>query len=437
MKKIKNDHSTIQKKQEQVEDWEKEKQAQLLQEISKELNQHYARLKIESLVSEEAKEELRQVIFDEIKKRKLTSVEELTEHLLQESVGLGVIEEILKDPSITDLSFNGTELILESPQKKWRYPNPITAEYIERLTVKMANSDGKEFTPKDPILDMQFKNLRINAVHSCMSESGMTLSIRVSRETLVLTMDNVTNVAPRAVLFLLFAAVRSQMNVVLSGETGAGKTEWQKLLLSAIPFSERIVMVEDVQETHVKALFPEKDILSWHSGRRKGMSDLIKAGLRNNPKWLMVTEIRYAQEAYEWLQAILSDHNGITTIHAIEAEAIPDRILSIVMEEYHVDEDRFLRLIQRYIHLGIQLKVRKIQGKTIRYLQKVMIFGEEKGTVVFEQKCSAEGRLIPSFYPLPTHFQARLEEFGQQDTILTWEKEIKKYEEKEEKTSLT
>lgn len=388
-------------------------------------------------MSEEAKEELRQVIFDEINKRKLTHVEELTEHLLRESVGLGVIEAILKDPSITDLSFNGTELILENNQKKWVYPERISAEYIERITVKMANSDGKEFTPKDPILDMQFKNLRINAVHSCMSESGMTLSIRVSRETLVLTVDNVSEVAPRLVLFLLFAAVRSQMNLVLSGETGAGKTEWQKLLLSAIPFSEQIVMVEDVQETHVKTLFPEKDILSWHSGRRKGMSELIKAGLRNNPKWLMVIEIRYAQEAYEWFQAILSDHNGITTIHAIEAEAIPDRILSIVMEEYRVNEARFLRLIQRYIHLGIQLKVRKIQGKTIRYLQKVMVFGEEKGTIIFEQKCSAEGKLSPFFYPLPVHFQARLEEFGQQETIFSWKEEVKKYEEKEEKTALT
>ena len=83
MKKIQNEHSSNQKKQEPVEEWEKEQQAQLLQEISRKLNQQYARLKIESLVSEEAKEELRQVIFDEINKRKLTHVEELTEHLLR------------------------------------------------------------------------------------------------------------------------------------------------------------------------------------------------------------------------------------------------------------------------------------------------------------------------------------------------------------------
>lgn len=401
---------------------EKEREAQLLKTLSLELNQKHARLKIESLVSEEAKEKLRQVIRQAIEKRHLSPVDDLTEHFLQESVGLGVIEEILKDSRITDLSFNGTQLILESPVKKWVYPHPISADYIERLTVKMANSDGKEFTPKAPILDMQFKNLRINAVHACQSALGMTLSIRVSRPGLVLTKRKVLKTLPKEVLDFLFGAVRSQMNLVLSGETGAGKTEWQKLLLSVIPFSERIVMIEDVQETHVKQLFPEKDILSWHSGHQKNTGELIKAGLRNNPKWLMVTEIRRAQEAYEWFQALLSDHHGITTLHAVEAEAIPERIVSIVMEGYRINELRFLSLIHQYVQLGIQLKVRVIRGRTLRYLQKIVYFGGTQVTVLFEQECSDKGKLTFQFYPLPAALEERLKRFGQEAVCQAWKK---------------
>lgn len=390
---------------------EPEIEERILQAVNEGIRRRYARLKIACLTSEEAKEELRQVILEEFQ-TELEGHVELVDKVLRESVGLGLVEELLQDTSITDIVYNGTELILESNTRKWRHTELVTPDYIERIVYKLANASGKEFTNKDPILDVQFHNLRVNAVHSSLSTVGLTVAFRVSRMNLVLTEDNFSEMAPKGVLQLLQACVHSMCNIVLSGETGAGKTECQKLLIQAIPFGQRIALVEDVQESHVKELFPEKDVLAWHSGERTGVNELIKAGLRNNPKWLMVTEMRYAKEAYEWLQGIMTDHKSITTVHAVSAAAIPDRILSMILEEFPVDETRFLRMIRTYVDIGVQLSVRTIQGKKIRYIKEIIYITPEEAFVLFSQQCLSDGRLQGQFCSaLPQKLKEQLEEY--------------------------
>ncbi|MEX1447876.1 ATPase, T2SS/T4P/T4SS family, partial [Enterococcus sp. C76] len=329
-----------------------------------------------------------------------------------------IIENVLKDPTITDISYNGTELILETNDRKWRYEEEVTGDYISNLISRLANIAKKEFNDKEPILDMQLKRLRINAVHKSLNEGNASLSIRISRNELVLSEDNFSSLAPIEVLLLLVSLVKSHCNIVIAGETGAGKTVLQQLLMSYISFDERIVLVEDTPEAHAKELFPEKDVICWHSNAKKGVDELIKASLRNNPKWVMVTEIRRATEAYEWLQAILSDHCGITTIHATEAEAIPDRILNMVLEETTVKEDRYLQLIKQYVHIGIQMKVRVIEGKKIRYIQKIVGFRETGNFVtIFSQKCLKDGILVPTFGEIPKEIVDRLVEYGNESEV--------------------
>ncbi|WP_409023124.1 ATPase, T2SS/T4P/T4SS family [Enterococcus faecium] len=395
-----------------------EQEKELIAEISDYMNQYYPCLKLESLVSDEAKEEMKEIVAEVLIQRRGLTNSELVDKIVSESVGLGIIENVLKDPTITDISYNGTELILETNDRKWRYEEEVTGDYISNLISRLANIAKKEFNDKEPILDMQLKRLRINAVHKSLNEGNASLSIRISRNELVLSEDNFSSLAPIEVLLLLVSLVKSHCNIVIAGETGAGKTVLQQLLMSYISFDERIVLVEDTPEAHAKELFPEKDVICWHSNAKKGVDELIKASLRNNPKWVMVTEIRRATEAYEWLQAILSDHCGITTIHATEAEAIPDRILNMVLEETTVKEDRYLQLIKQYVHIGIQMKVRVIEGKKIRYIQKIVGFRETGNFVtIFSQKCLKDGILVPTFGEIPKEIVDRLVEYGNESEV--------------------
>ena len=116
---------------------------------------------------------------------------------------------------------------------------------------------------------------------------------------------------------LLKASIKSGANVIISGKTGSGKTEMQKYLVGFIEENEKIIIMEDTLDTHLKEIYPNKDILSWQINTKLDkpilFNDLIKAGLRNNPNWIIISETR-GSEAYSMLKSCLSGHHIITTI---------------------------------------------------------------------------------------------------------------------------
>jgi len=181
----------------------------------------------------------------------------------------------------------------------------------------------------------------VNAVHRSVSPFGTTLALRFSESKLVLNYQNFSDFAPPNVLNLLEAMVKTRGNIVISGETGSGKTELQKFLTGFIPFEEKIVLIEDTADSRLKEIYPEKDINSWISSEIVSFTDLIKAALRNNPTWIILSETR-GKEAYEMLQAVLSGHKMITTLHAVDVRAIPKRFVNMIKIGYSVDESSVL-----------------------------------------------------------------------------------------------
>lgn len=155
-------------------------------------------------------------------------------------------------------------------------------------------------------------------------------------------------------------------------------TEVTKYLISEIPFREKVVLIEDVAEMHAKELFPNLDIHSWVAAGEATASKLLKASLRNNPEWVIVTELRTGEEAIEWLEAIKSDHRSITSLHAASTLDIPSRVQGMYSEMRTVDSDKFEQTVFKLLNIGIQIEAKIINDKKVRFISEVMEFREDK-----------------------------------------------------------
>lgn len=331
-----------------------------LQRIKEDLNTKHAELVIDALLNEWSRKKIKETIQNDYPYMFMDydDDEDIAEYVVSEIIGTGVIERIIKErPDITDISYNGSHLIVESSDYKgvMKIHHIISEEYISRVIQKFANAVGTEFVPKKPIFDGVYGSIRINAVHNQNTVGNSTMSLRIVRPRLALNEENFATFAPEFMLEFFKVLMISRNNILISGETGTGKTEFLKLLFSYILFEHKAVMIEDVPETHVKQLFPDKDVLSWLTGHGVTVTDLIKAALRNNPRWIMISELR-GKETYEAIQAVLSGHHVVTSLHSVDAETSPKRLVNMSKIGYQVDEKSLEEDIMRYFGFGCHIK---------------------------------------------------------------------------------
>ncbi|HDR7527024.1 MULTISPECIES: ATPase, T2SS/T4P/T4SS family [Bacillus cereus group] len=391
-----------------------------LETIRNDLKNAHAELVIDAMLKEEARQEIKKIIknnyaahFMDYDENKLDDV---YEYVVSEIVGTGVVERLIKErPDITDISYNGSYLIVESSDYKEIYKDTdhqITDQYITRLIQKFAHAVGKEFTPKNPIFDGVYGSIRINAVHSQNTTGNSTMSLRIVRPKLALNEENFEMFAPKFIYDFFKVVVESRNSILISGETGTGKTELLKLLFSFVLFEHKAIMIEDVPETHVKSLFPGKDVFSWLTGNGVSVTDEIIGALRNNPRWIMISELR-GREAYEMIQAVLSGHHVISSLHSVDAETSPKRLVNMSKIGYQVDEKSLEEDIMRYFNFGFHIKrvvvkTRDNDGKpikrVIRFLAKIVEYSIDGCQMVFEQKYRngkftfSTGELSEEFY---------------------------------------
>lgn len=352
-----------------------------LKEIRQEILSSNADLFLRALIHKDAKEEIRKVINQD---KRLQSKEE-QDYAFNELVGLGFFEDLIGDDSITDIGFNGKHLFIDNANGKYEYEGVVSEEDIIRVATRFAQAVNKEFTPKRPILDAQLDNMRINAVHKSISRLGTTMSIRMARAKRVLNEDNYNLMAPVETYDLLRSFVEIGSNVMIAGEVGTGKTELTKLLAGFIPNHMKTIMIEDVLETHLKTLYPEKDILSWLVTETTDYSNLIKAGLRNNPDYLIISEVR-GEEASDFYDGILSSHSGITSIHAMSVRAIEDRFINMIRRKNpNLDVESYKKDIYRYFDLAIHIEKTVVNGKVRRYISEIAEYTDQGLKTLYKQ----------------------------------------------------
>lgn len=287
--------------------------------------------------------------------------EKKTEEEIKSIIEDSFVGKILEDPGVTDVSYNSTHLY-EQHNIKGRYLSPVQPSELEvsSLIRRIAARQNVKFTESNPILDTEISGLRINAVHKIISPFGVTMALRVSKPYRAIR--DLNTLANEEVSKLLDVLMQADTNMIISGQTGSGKTELQKLLVGFIPQSKKISLMEDTMDSHLKALYPEKDINSWRTRTGENVAnkitfrDLIKAGLRNNPDWLLISEIR-GEEAYDFIESALTGHSVLTTIHANGAESIPSRIRNMIGQRYDMNPILLGQDIVNNIRFGLHMEM--------------------------------------------------------------------------------
>lgn len=148
--------------------------------------------------------------------------------------------------------------------------------------------------------------------------------------------------------------VSGHCNILVSGETGSGKTELVKYLASHIKEDEKIITIEDTLELHLDKIYPTRDIVAMKTNNIASYSDVLVACMRQNPRWILLSEVRSAEAVLAVRNSISSGHNILSTIHSDKASSIPMRLYSLL--ESSQDIDQFVKGMHRYIQLGIHVK---------------------------------------------------------------------------------
>lgn len=298
-----------------------------------------------------------------------------------------ILNKLLTDENITDISFNGKDIFIQDNIRgRYKLENSFDIDSIQNYIKQLTNKNNEQFNDENPILDTEFPNLRVNAVHQSISPFNMTMSLRASRPTLQISeYDN--SIAPKSVFKLLETCIKAKCNILISGKTGSGKTEMQKYLVNYIDDVDKIVLIEDTMDSHLKELYSNKDILSWKTNNRVNnpikFDDLIKTALRNNPDWIIVSETR-GSEAYPMLKSCLSGHHIITTIHSMNAKSNVERLIHMCKEKYNLDQSLLGSMICENFDLGIHLDyvidnmgVKRFVSEVVEYIK----YGKN-GTVI-------------------------------------------------------
>lgn len=298
-----------------------------------------------------------------------------------------ILKKLLEDNEITDISFNGKDIFIQdNVNGRYKLEDEIDVESIANYIKQLTYENNEQFNDENPILDTEFPNLRVNAVHQSISPFNLTLGLRASKPTIRISHYD-GSVAPKIVFNLLETCIKSKCNILISGKTGSGKTEMQKYLVNFINDVDKIVLIEDTMDSHLKELYPNKDILSWKTNNRISepinFDDLIKTALRNNPDWIIVSETR-GSEAYSMLKSCLSGHHIITTLHSMDAKSNVERLIHMCKEKYNLDQQLLGSMICDNFDIGIHLDYEIDEDGVKRFISEIVEYVNygENGTVV-------------------------------------------------------
>ncbi|HET8783352.1 MAG TPA: CpaF family protein [Pyrinomonadaceae bacterium] len=355
--------------------------------------------------------------------------ERLIHEVRHELFGLGPLEQLLADTSISDILVNSPYNIYIERRGKLERTNVEFKdnEHLMRVIERIVSSVGRRIDESSPMVDARLKDgSRVNAIIPPLSLDGPVLSIRrFGAEPLRMPrlIDNQALTADMASMFDM--CVNSRLNVLISGGTGAGKTTLLNALSAYIPVNERIVTIEDsaelqMQQPHVVRLETRPPNIEGKG--EVTQRDLVRNALRMRPDRIVIGEVR-GGEAIDMLQAMNTGHDGsLTTIHANSSRDALSRLETMIQMTGMRLSDRAMRQqIASAINMVVQ--VARLSDGTRRVTSISEITGMEGDTITMQEVFTYErkgvdkdGRVIGRFKPtgVRPRFAERLKVYGLQ-----------------------
>jgi len=289
--------------------------------------------------------------------------ERLSREILDEIFGLGPLEPLLKDPTISDILVNRFDRVYIERAGKLELTglsfkdNSHLMQIIERIVSRV----GRRVDESSPMVDARLADgSRVNAIIPPLAIDGPCVSIRrFGREPVTARQMIENQTLTESMLELLSAMVKGRMNILVSGGTGAGKTTLLNVLSGYIPNSDRIVTIEDAAELqlkqeHVVRLETRPPNIEGKGAVRQ--RQLVINSLRMRPDRIVVGEVR-GEEAFDMLQAMNTGHEGsLTTVHANSARDALARVENMVsMANLNIPERAVRHQIASAVHAVIQI----------------------------------------------------------------------------------
>ncbi|MHA6334649.1 CpaF family protein [Qipengyuania sp. CAU 1752] len=317
--------------------------------------------------------------------------ERLVNEVLDELLGLGPLEPLLADETITDILVNGYHDVfverfglLEKVSTRFQ-----DERHLFRIIQKIVSAVGRRVDESSPFVDARLADgSRVNAIVAPLAIDGSLLSIRKFAKKKI-NMAKLVELGsiPQDVANVLEAVVQSRRNVLISGGTGSGKTTLLNALSAFISNKERIVTIEDsaelqLQQEHVARLETRPPNIE---GRGEvTQRDLVKNALRMRPDRIIVGEVR-AGEAFDMLQAMNTGHDGsMTTVHANTARDSLSRIEQMIgMSGIEISPTSARAQIASAINVVVQIG-RQADGRR-RLLSLSEITGMEGPTITMQE----------------------------------------------------
>jgi len=326
-------------------------------------------------------------------------------------IDFGLLKQYLDDDDVTDISYsNGGQLWLKTLSKGiFRVENSqVNNAMIEKMAFQCANAMGTTFNMAHPFLDAESVELRLNFVHDSIAKNGVAAVLRKTPAKIRLEKEKILadNYITLDIHELLIKCVEGHCNIIVCGETGSGKTEFVKYLAAHTKENEKLITIEDTLELHLDRIFPHRDIVAMKTNNIASYSDVLVTCMRQNPKWILLSEVRSAEAVLAVRNSISSGHYILSTIHADKAASIPNRMYSLL--ETNQDIEQFLKSIYRYIQLGVYIRgyQDKVTKRFQREIAEVTEFyvtddNEAKYNVIYKKSTSGKvTRHNPSKYLL-------------------------------------
>jgi pilus assembly protein CpaF len=319
-----------------------------------------------------------------------TERERLVSEVLDETFGLGPLEMLLKDPTISDILINGPKNIYCERRGKMEKTNVVFRDnkHLMQIVDRIISRVGRRVDETCPMVDARMADgSRFNAIIPPLALDGACVSIRRFGANPLKLEDllNYRAFTPEMVM-LLEGAIKARLNILISGGTGSGKTTLLNTLSSFIPNTDRIVTIEDaaelqLQQDHVVRL--ETRPANIEGKGAVSATDLVKNALRMRPERIIIGECRGA-EALDMLQAMNTGHEGsMTTLHANTPRDALSRLETMIMMAGFELPLKAMRA-QMASAIDMVVQVTRLQGGPRKVTAITEIIGMEQDTIVMQ-----------------------------------------------------